>query len=154
LVAAQGAPLCVIEDVERFCPELEGDVLLDGEVLEQRHVDIPMARVAQEIPPGVPERQATRRNKGVRICDKWSKPGSRIKLRDILVRVGDNVGIGLTGTSARRYSIPEASVVRIRRTVIHTKRCACLPTGNPGELPAPIKRLAIPDPLKNGRSYT
>ena len=65
LVTSQRAPLSVIEDVECFYPELEGGPLLDGEVLEQRHVDIPVARITQEIPSGIAERQTNRRSKGV-----------------------------------------------------------------------------------------
>jgi len=50
LVATQRTPLRVIKDVEGFRPELEGRPLCDDEMLEQRHIDVPMAGVAQEIP--------------------------------------------------------------------------------------------------------
>ena len=46
LIATQRAPLSVIEDVERFRPEFEGDILPDKEVFEYCHVDVPMAWIA------------------------------------------------------------------------------------------------------------
>ena len=48
LIATQRTPLGVVEDIERFRAELEGDVLSNDEVFKHCHVDVPMARVAQK----------------------------------------------------------------------------------------------------------
>src|SRR5205807_8672453 len=51
LVATQRTPRRAIKAGEGFRSELEGRPLCDGEMLEQRHIDVPMAGIAQEITP-------------------------------------------------------------------------------------------------------
>jgi len=46
-------PLRVIKDVECFGAEFNGCALLDGEVLEDRHVEVDEVRIAQAVSAGV-----------------------------------------------------------------------------------------------------
>ncbi len=57
----------MVEHVERFGAELKGVSLLDGEVLEQRHVEVRATRIAQVVPSGRSEGQSRRHRKRIRV---------------------------------------------------------------------------------------
>ena len=77
LVAANGAVFDVIENVERFGAELEGHTLFYGEVLEQRHVDVPVAGIAKEFRPASPRVRPTGLAKALGLAMKGPKPETR-----------------------------------------------------------------------------
>src|SRR5947209_1410218 len=45
----------VVEDIERFGPELNGNALADGRVLGEGHVDVLEAGPGEDVPAGVAE---------------------------------------------------------------------------------------------------
>src|SRR5580693_1334423 len=53
-------PLSVVENVEALGAELHGDGFVDGEILEQSHVEIEAVGVVQRISSGVSEGQSLR----------------------------------------------------------------------------------------------
>ena len=60
VVASGCSPLAVIEHVEGFEPELKGGLLLDGEVLEESHVEVGAIGSDQRISRYVSESQTSR----------------------------------------------------------------------------------------------
>ena len=61
------AELRVVEDIERFRAKLHLATLAYPEVLEQGHVKIQAARIIQEIPSSIAEREPARRNEFIRV---------------------------------------------------------------------------------------
>lgn len=59
-IAVDVPELRVIEDVERFRAEFESNVFLDGEVFEQRHIDIGAVGIAQRVPASISKRESGR----------------------------------------------------------------------------------------------
>src|SRR5580704_4155780 len=52
-ITAKPAELCVIEHIECFSPEFEVFALRDGEVLDQRHIEIRPPGIIQNVSPGI-----------------------------------------------------------------------------------------------------
>jgi len=125
----------VIKDVEGLRPEFERHVLSDREMLEQCHIDVPVAGIAQEIPSRIAQRQTHRCGKSIGIGDVRPETGPRNRLRNVLRGVGNHVSVGLTSTRARRHAITKAGVVRVGRAVIDAEWCSRLPTADAGQFP-------------------
>src|SRR5438477_12925064 len=58
--APQVTELSVIEDVEGFSAELQSDALVNGKVLEQRHIEVSGVRIGQPISAHIAEGQPAR----------------------------------------------------------------------------------------------
>src|SRR5260370_38566427 len=90
-VSCNAAPLGVVEDVEGLCPELGRHTLVDGEVLEQGHVEVCPAWIAQTVSARIAESQSSGDSKRRRVVPQWTRAGNGCSCKT-RVRVTNNVG--------------------------------------------------------------
>src|SRR5438552_11752120 len=72
-------PLCVVEHVKGFGAKLESQALPDGEMFEQRHVEVGSTRIFQNVPAHIPKCQADRSREGIRVVEGSSE--ARVRSR-------------------------------------------------------------------------
>ena len=66
-VTADISEFRMVENIEGFGAEFEGDALVDGETFKQRHVKIGLARIADDVPGRGTESQPSRSGERERI---------------------------------------------------------------------------------------
>src|ERR1700687_4461531 len=67
-----GSPLRVVEHVEGFCAELEGQAFLNCKVLEQRHIEVRAAGIAEYVSADISESESARGRKGIWVVEHLS----------------------------------------------------------------------------------
>jgi len=95
-------PLRVIKDVECFGAEFNGCALLDGEVLEDRHVEVDEVRIAQAVSAGVSKCQCCWRCIGRLVVILPTVLVYRVRSN---FRIADDIGIGVGAISVSNASI-------------------------------------------------
>src|SRR5580700_3966289 len=127
-------PLRVVEDVERFGPELDGLLLFDFKMLEQAHVEVGARRILHNIALRCPEGQPFRR----RECRRIEKQRTVDALD-----TGRNTGrrVGIADNIQIRTCSRTVAYSGIEKSITQAKRSARLKGSKTGEFPSSEQRV-------------
>lgn len=111
--------LRMVEDVERFGPELKRGALFDREVLEDSHVKVQTRWIANDISARPSEGESLRHSKGGRVIGKLRLAAGRnlARWRDTRIGIADQ-----SRERTRPNSISDTSIVAVSRPVGDTDR--------------------------------
>src|SRR5579872_7450622 len=121
----------VIEDVERLRTELQRYLFVNGEVLEQCHVEIGQVGVAQEVAVHIAEGQAAGQGKGSRVVVQIGADAAKRSIRT-RIRISDEVKVR-TGAGD---SVAHTSIVTECSTIGYAEGGAGVIADDAGPLPS------------------